>query len=133
MKITPELVARSLVETCKGLSGDCATAADAALELLRIHGLSKHIRTFPRLVRAELRRQGMLTGVLKTPTGQAEGLESQLTELLSKTLGKHVELALIKDSSLIGGAILQVGDERFDASVAGALMRLRSHLTAQAA
>lgn len=130
MKVTPTDVALSLVETCKSLPEErYPEAADAALEMLRRHGLSRALRTFPRMVREVLRkRERMVFGSLTVPNGGEEAA-TRLLPVLEKALGRKVSLAGWSDPSLLGGALLQVGDDRFDASLRGALSRLKDHLT----
>jgi F-type H+-transporting ATPase subunit delta len=54
--------------------------------------------------------------------------ERALTEALEKRFGKSVELHTRIDKSLIGGAIIRVGDEVIDGSLAGGLKQLANQL-----
>lgn len=54
--------------------------------------------------------------------------QRQLTEALEKRYGKSVELHTRIDKSLIGGAIIRVGDEVLDGSVTGGLKQLANQL-----
>ncbi len=128
MKISAEDIARALIETCQGLTEkQCAEAADAALEALRKNGLTRAVRTFPRVVRREMERQGTVFAELTTPShdSEAEGIRAALESALKK----KVSLSCRHDSSILGGAILQVRDDRYDASVRGSLSRLRQTLS----
>lgn len=135
MKVTAHDVARSLLHTCRSLpAGEQEAAADAALHLLRTHGLSKQVRTFPRLVRTLLQKEeGILFAQLVTPDGTAAATNEAIVSALEKRFGRKVHLTHGSDPSLLGGAQLSVGDERYDASVRGALARLQRSLTVAAA
>ena len=54
--------------------------------------------------------------------------QRQLIEALEKRFGKSVELHTRIDKSLIGGAIIRVGDEVLDGSLAGGLNQLANQL-----
>lgn len=53
---------------------------------------------------------------------------SELKEVAAKQTGKEVDLVETIDESLIGGLIVQIGDQRFDTSVAARLKRLAGAL-----
>ncbi|MDD4318750.1 MAG: F0F1 ATP synthase subunit delta [Candidatus Peribacteraceae bacterium] len=131
MKITPQDAALAFLETCKSLpESEHAAVADAVTDILRRHGLGKHVRTFPRLVRDLLeKREGIVAARLVTVTGDAGAAKEEILAALEHSLRKKVLLREDKDPSLLGGALLAVGDERFDASVRGALTHLRHQLT----
>ena len=57
-----------------------------------------------------------------------EALGMRLEEIMSNSMGARVSLMEKVDDSLIGGFVLQVGDLRMDASVAGQLRKIRNAL-----
>ena len=57
-----------------------------------------------------------------------EELRSMLKEAASQRIGKDVDLVEEVDESLIGGLVLQIGDEKLDASVATRLKRMGDSL-----
>jgi F-type H+-transporting ATPase subunit delta len=130
MKLTSSAVATALIETCKSLTeSDYVEACDAAISLMAANGLGSELRVFPRAVAEALRREEkMISAHLHTPSGDTDGMELALIMALQSALGGTVELVTEKDPSLLGGALLQVGDERFDASISGALDRMKRHL-----
>ncbi len=132
MKPTPQDIARALIETCQNLpQQEVSDAIDAALHLLHVYGLGKDMRTFSRTVKDVFAKEfGVTSATLLTHGGDASGTEQAIIGALEKALGKSVDLNVTKDSSLLGGALLHVGDERFDASLRGALQRVQQHLTA---
>jgi F-type H+-transporting ATPase subunit delta len=54
--------------------------------------------------------------------------QHRIAEALEKRLGKSVELHTRIDKSLIGGAIIRVGDQVIDGSLAGGLKQLANQL-----
>jgi F-type H+-transporting ATPase subunit delta len=57
-----------------------------------------------------------------------EDLQNRLESMVSADMGGTVNLSTKVDESLIGGFVLQVGDLRMDASVAGQFQRIRNAL-----
>lgn len=122
MKTSAEDIARALIQTCRSLTEEqCAEAADAALEALRTYGLSRDVRRFPRIVRCMMEKEGTVFAECVTPSGN--GASSDLSAALTSVLKKNVSLTFRDDPSLLGGAILTVRDDRFDASVRTMLQR----------
>lgn len=129
MKITPEDIARALIETCRSLpESEQGAASEVAIYLLLHHRLARSVRSFPRIVQKMLTRsENVVFAQLVTPVESASTGEDMIASL-EKALGKKIALSQSVDPSLIGGALLSVGDERFDASVHGSLARMRKHL-----
>jgi F-type H+-transporting ATPase subunit delta len=71
-------------------------------------------------------------GVAVAEVRSAKELESdeiqQLTETLSKKVGKRVELEISTDASLLGGFVVKIGSEIWDASVIGKINKFRESL-----
>jgi F-type H+-transporting ATPase subunit delta len=61
------------------------------------------------------------------PISSAE--QKALISLVSKTVDETVELETLTDESLIGGFVLQINDQRLNASVKSQLNRLKVELT----
>lgn len=101
--------------------------ADAAVELLRRYGLLNAARTFPALVEKLWRqKERAVEAVLATPGGAAGDHARAIGELLASVLKRPFVLTERADPSLIGGAVLTIGDERFDYSVRRMLAELGS-------
>ncbi len=81
-----------------------------------------------------LRQYDLMKGIQKAKVISAVELTSEMKEQLLKKVvqltGKTVELETEIDESLIGGYILQVGDQQIDDSVKGRLEDLREELLA---
>ena len=71
--------------------------------------------------------RNMKPGVLVTAIPQ-NGLKERLEAAMGKRFGAEVVLDARVDESLTGGFILEVGDLRMDASVAGQFRRIRKEL-----
>jgi F0F1-type ATP synthase delta subunit len=71
------------------------------------------------------RKGAVVFATLTTPTGTvSEARQASIVAALEKRLGKKVFLSQAKDPSLLAGATLRVGDERFDISLAGDLTQI---------
>ena len=84
-------------------------------------------------VEADVRREfNRRLGISEAKVISARPLEEQERRDLEKQIGAltggHVEAQFEQDSSLIGGAIVQVGSTVYDGSVRGRLDRLREEL-----
>ena len=136
------LTATTLVEHCNGRSDqEISAACDVALTFLSQQGYAgAALRRFLPAVRREiLSQQRVVHASLTTPAGKSGTAKAHLLSSLEKTLdARHgsvatdvarVDLQEHADVSLIGGAILAVGNERLDGSIRGALRQLSVHLT----
>ncbi len=54
----------------------------------------------------------------------------QIAARLSKAYGKKINLTLTHDASLLGGAVIKIGSQQLDSSLAGKLSRLKIALQA---
>ncbi len=133
MKATEQDIARAFIATVHSLpESDAAAACDAAIVALHTHGFGRSVRLFPRVVRDMLlKEEGMLSAQITTSTGDVGEMRGGLVSALETSLQKKVTLEERKDPSLLGGALLQVGDERFDFSVRGILRSMQSHLSSR--
>lgn len=112
-------IAQAFVDLAAGADeGEREALADAAVELLKRHGLLNAARTFPALVEKLWRRKEQaVEAVLATPTGAAGAEARAIGMLLSSALQRPCTVEERAEPALIGGAVLTVGDERFDYSV----------------
>jgi F-type H+-transporting ATPase subunit delta len=65
---------------------------------------------------------------VRTPVRLSPAQEQQLTESLSRVYGRPISLQVELDESLIGGLVVNIGDELIDGSVAGRLAAARRSL-----
>ncbi len=128
-KTNPKDIAQALVEISKVLPDkDREAACDAALTLLE-KSSNRDLNGFPgRVLQALEAHDGIIFAVAITPSGSLGDHEKTLHAALEKAFGRKVQLTQKADPSLIGGMVLQVGDERFDASVRGDIDSLTARL-----
>ena len=73
------------------------------------------------------------TGVAIAEVRSAKSLsaqeEKELSATLSRKVGKDVHLDVQTDPSLLGGIVVKIGSEIWDASVAGKIQKFRASLT----
>lgn len=126
-----DTLAQATLDTAQTLpEKDLPALADALLRLLAQKGLSSKSNLFLRLLRRTLARENRLLPLtLTTPSGDAGKHGASLASFVHLALGKPVELHETMNPTLLGGARLAYRDERFDASLRGALHSLSTHLS----
>ena len=72
--------------------------------------------------------QGIKTAVLTTATTLSETIVDQIQKSLEKEFGAKVELRQSVDEELIGGFVLRVDDNQYDASVSSQLKKIKEKL-----
>ncbi|MGC2298325.1 MAG: ATP synthase F1 subunit delta [Acidobacteriaceae bacterium] len=93
----------------------------------RIVGLDDIVRELRRVINQRLGiSEAKVTSARKLDDQERKELEKHIAELTGGT----VEAEFDEDSSLLGGAVVQVGSTVYDGSVRGRLDRLREELTA---
>lgn len=122
-------IARALVELTDGQpSSELAGYSDAAIVLVKKQSPSALTR-FTRLVLRELKnRRKTKDALLTTPSGSIGEDHGKFLSALEQVLKTPVSLTEEKELALLGGAVLRIGDERFDASLQSALTRLQDNL-----
>jgi F-type H+-transporting ATPase subunit delta len=94
---------------------------DLLAEIYHQYQNSKHL--FEQMQTVQVRSAFPLTSAQQTSLQQA----------LSKKIGRNIELVIEVDAALIGGLIIQVGDEVYDHSIKGQLHQLSQGLLTVAA
>ena len=79
------------------------------------------LKTFLNYLRREVALQ---TAVVSTPTGLSDDVLKAIEVQFSKLYNRPVNAVTQPDTSLIAGVRVRVGDDVYDASVAGRLQRL---------
>ncbi|THD69357.1 ATP synthase F1 subunit delta [Robertkochia marina] len=69
--------------------------------------------------------KGKQKAVVTTAVPLTEALEQKILEKVQSLTGKDVSLEKVVDETIIGGFILRVGDQQFDASIANKLSNLK--------
>jgi F-type H+-transporting ATPase subunit delta len=70
----------------------------------------------------------ILSGTLITATKVDKPTYNRLKSFIESKTGETLELERLTDASILGGFILQIGDNRLDTSVSGQLLRIKSEL-----
>ena len=132
MKISVATVARAVVDTARMQpSQEYAALAQAAIEVLATHGLLRESRKFLTLVeRTEHKQEGIVPVKITTKNGDSGPMKKELLRVMESALRRSCQLEEQADPSVIGGLLLTIGDERFDATIRSALMDLAEKLTA---
>ena len=113
---------------------DAATAAEpkAIRSLLGLLLERERIALFPQVADAyaELveRRAGIVKGRVTTATQLSANDREDLVRRLERSSGKKIRATFAVDESLIGGAMIQVGDRLIDSSLKAQLDELRREL-----
>ncbi len=81
------------------------------------------------LVELAAQRREQLLADVRAPVGLTEAQQTRLAAALTRIYGRPVTLAVSVDPSLLGGAVVRVGDEIIDGSVASRLATTRRTLT----
>lgn len=103
-----------------------ASLLDFLVEAGRAKDLSRIIEAMAEMA-AERRRKAV--GEVRTAVPLDAERRDRLAKALSAATGKDIELKVLVDPSVIGGAVAQVGDQVFDGSVRRKLELARQLLT----
>jgi F-type H+-transporting ATPase subunit delta len=99
------------------------------LQVMNRKGRAGLVRALAEAYRQEFEdRTGQVSVSVRTAVALTEALRQQLQEATSKFTGREASLIETVDESLIGGMILQVGDQKIDSSVARELRQLENQL-----
>jgi len=102
------------------------------LALIAIMLDRKRINLMPALADAFAERLRQHRGVeladVTTAVELGEAERALVTERISRQMGKRIELRTNVDPNILGGVVVRVGDQLFDASVRGKLEHLRRRL-----
>jgi hypothetical protein len=102
---------------------DIARAAvAAAVAQLEAHGLHAQVRDLDRLLSdAAHEHAGTVRLTIATPTGDIGPFVQTIAKAIEQKTGRPVDVRQKADKRIIGGAVVQYGDERIDMSLRGAL------------
>ncbi|MFN3593666.1 MAG: F0F1 ATP synthase subunit delta [Thiobacillaceae bacterium] len=128
----PEVTQEQLLQVLLAVCSDRLTAE--GVNLLRLLVENKRLAALSEIARLFEEMRAAEEGVLEARIVTAYELTpQQLAELVSRLearFGRKVQATQEVDPGLIGGVVIQVGDEVLDASVRGRLAELAATLTA---
>jgi F-type H+-transporting ATPase subunit delta len=117
----------SLLE--KGFRG---RASDLVVDTLQVVNRKGRLDALPAIAEAFVQQyrsaRGIVDVTVKTAVPLTPELRARLIEAASRYTGKRAHLIETVDPSLIGGMVVQVGDDKIDASVASRLKALSAAL-----
>ena len=96
------------------------------VELGRARELGRIVEELAEVV-AQTREQAVAEVRSAIPLDEAR--TRRLADALSRATGRQIEVRVVVDPSVVGGAVAKVGDEIFDGSVRSRLLEAREHLT----
>jgi F-type H+-transporting ATPase subunit delta len=70
----------------------------------------------------------IISATVKTAQPIDDRITTEVMQFIQKQSGKKVALTKIVDPSLIGGLVIQIGDNLYDASIAGKLNKVKQNL-----
>ncbi len=70
----------------------------------------------------------IISATVKTAQPIDAAVTAEVTQFIEKQSGKKVALTTIIDPSLIGGLVIQVGDNLYDASISGKINKVKQNL-----
>lgn len=116
------------------LIGSIASADDAGKNLLGVLAGNDRLTLLPEIaaqfevLKAEA--EGVLEATIVSAQQMSEAQKADLMAALKAKFGRDVEATVEVDESLIGGAVITVGDQVIDGSVKGRLQKMAAALTA---
>ena len=112
------------------LGGEISPAMERFVRLLSMKGRTDCIRLIVRdYADLYFRDKGILRARLVATREPSPKLLASLQALIRKRTGLEAEIEVAVDPALIGGFVLDLGDEMLDASVASQLEKIRRTLT----
>ncbi len=94
----------------------------------RTHILPEILTTFEEVVR---QRQGMAEAEISSAVELSAAQKKKFAQTLEKLTGKKIEAKYSLDPTLMGGAVVRVGDTVYDGSVRNSLNEMRARLVAE--
>lgn len=131
MKLTAKQYAEVLVNIVSKAPAAAERFSETFWDLLRENHQEK---LFPMIMRrAQViwnERHGIVDVIATVPTALTEQEEQDIAKKLELVLEKKVQLSMKVVPDLKGGIILQIGDNRYDASISGRIQRLAQQFQA---
>ncbi|MEA4948084.1 MAG: F0F1 ATP synthase subunit delta [Petrimonas sp.] len=116
---------RKLIHTACG--GDISKPLEQFIDLLLKNKREERLQYIAlRFLELYRKKFGILNGALITATKVDKPTYNRLKSFIESKTGETLELERQTDASILGGFILQVGDDRLDASVSRQLLRIKN-------
>ena len=129
-------LASTIADLCREQLGNPAPLAAGAqsvgANLLKVLAANQRLSVLPdissRFEALKAEAENTLAVTLTSATPVSDEQQARIVESLKKRFGRQIRLSVAHDSSLIGGAQLQVGDRVIDGSVRTGLDKLATAL-----
>ena len=130
MKLSLTTVARAIVELAEELpAAEAEKLAESVAAFLIERGDLRLLRLLPRaLEQAYYEHCNLLPTRVVTPSGKDLSSHKELLAVFEKIFAQKLDVSEEADPSIIGGARIAVGDERFNFSLSHLLAEVRTHL-----
>ncbi len=116
------------------LVASIASADEAGKNLLTVLSANDRLNLLPEIAaQFEVLKdeaEGVLEATIVSAQEMSEAQKADLLAALKGKFGRDVQAVVEVDASLIGGAVITVGDQVIDGSVKGRLQRMAASLTA---
>jgi F-type H+-transporting ATPase subunit delta len=106
-------------------SGRTAALADLLVELGEGHDLAASARELAGLA---ARRRGTVVAEVRSAVALDRQRRSRLAEVLTRIVGRPVDLRVTVDEAILGSVVVRIGDEVFDGSIRSRLEQAREAL-----
>jgi F-type H+-transporting ATPase subunit delta len=113
-------------QLARKMKASAAKVLDLLVRNHRINDIDAILQALAMYVNAAL---GVAVAEVRTAKNLNADEIQQLAQTLSKRVGKKVELDIRTDPKLLGGFVVKIGSEIWDASVAGKINKFRESLT----
>jgi F-type H+-transporting ATPase subunit delta len=94
----------------------------------RMHALPEIIASFQEVIR---QREGIAEAEISSAVGLSAAQKTEMKKTLERLTGKRVEPKYSIDPTLLGGAVVRIGDTIYDGSLRNRLNDLRARLAAE--
>ena len=94
----------------------------------RTHLLPEMFLMFQDVVRE---RQGIAEAEVYSASALSEAQKNEMTQTLERVTGKKIETKFELDASLLGGAVVRIGDTIYDGSLRSRLDEMRERLAVE--
>jgi len=94
----------------------------------RVHILPEIVASFQDVIR---QRQGIAEAEISSPVELSAAQKKRFAQTLERLTGKKIQAKYSLDPTLLGGAVVRVGDTIYDGSVRNSLNEMRARLAAE--
>lgn len=113
----------------KGLEGRIQPLSMSLLELVLKNNRELYLPGIARNFEDQYKKhKGIKSAVLVSATALDKPAKDKLLEVLKEALDSRIELTTERDKDLIGGFVIRIEDQQYDASVANKLKKIEKEL-----